>query len=163
MEYHVEILNRRLVVTWNGSDAMEQHTIRRFTSRALNFKILLFLPEMPISHRVTMCRRLLRTWETTFQTNSRAARSVLGMPMLRDLREGINLDDSILVPVLNYLGLDDVCRDIDLICIYRRRRVHGPTLTFVFGFSPDNLDHFLTHHRRHVDAICYGPNGDDSV
>ena len=156
-------MNRRLSVTWNGSDSMEQNTIRRFTSRSLNFKILLFLPSMPISHRVILCRRLLRTWDNLFGTNSNAARRILDLPILQGIRNGVNLSDTLLLPILEQLGLDDVCRDIDLICVHRRQRLHGPTLTFVFCFSPDSLDHFLTHHRRHIDTICYGPNGDNSL
>ena len=166
MEYHVGISRRRLFVEWSGSEAMYQHNIRRYTSRLLKISVQLFLPGMPISHRVTLCRRLRRVWDGLFPSVAAMNRKLLSVITALSIPVGVTVHDDLLVPFLEQIGLDNVCADLDLLGLYYRpspavSRVHRVSL--VFGFSPDNVDHFLTNRRVSHDSICYGPNGDDSL
>ena len=166
MEYYVGVERRRLVVEWSGSEVMNQHYIRRFSSRLLKISVLLYLPVIPINHRITMCRRMRRVWDRLFPSVARMNRLMVSVVMDLSIPAGITVADDLLLSFLERTGLDDVCRDVDLLGIYYQpsqlaSRVNRMSL--VFGFSPDDLDHYLTNRRVSHEFICYGPNGDDTI
>ena len=166
MEYHVGVSHRRLYVEWSGSEIMNRHNIRRFTSRLLKVSVQLFLPEMPMSHRVTLCRRLRRVWDRLFPSVAAMNRRLLSVVNNLSMPVGIIVDDDLLVPFLEQIGMDDVCTDLDLLGLYYRpspvvSRVNR--LCLVFGFSPDDVAHFLDSRRVSHGSICYGPNGNESL
>ena len=166
MEYHVGISRRRLFVEWSGSEVMNRHNIRRYSSRLLKVSVQLFLPDMPMNHRVTLCRRLRRVWDRLFPSTAVMNRQLMSAVSALSMPVGVTVSDDLLVPFLEQIGMDDVCTDLDLLGLYYRpspvvSRVHR--LCLVFGFSPDNIAHFLDSRRISHGSICYGPNGDESL
>ena len=166
MEYYVGISHRRLYVEWSGAEKMNQHSIRRYSSRMLKLSIQLFLPDMPISHRVTMCRRLRRVWDQLFPSTAVMNRQLMSAVTALSVPVGVTVDDGLLVPFLEQIGMDNVCADLDLLGVYYRpspavSRVHR--LSLIFGFSPDDVAHYLDSRRVSHGSICYGPNGDNSL
>ena len=103
MEYHVGISNRRLFVEWSGAEVMYQHNIRRFSSRLLKLSVHLFLPEMPMNHRVTLCRRLRRAWDRLFPAVAAMNRRLLSVMTSLSMPTGVTVDDDLLVSFLEMI------------------------------------------------------------
>ena len=161
----MSIVRRRLRVDWTDTEETYQHVIRRHITRLLRLRVLLFLPEMPVNHRLCLCRRLRRRWDCVFPSTSRMIRQFSSLLTELSIEPGITVSDDLLLELLNRTGLDDVCRDLDLIGIhYRPARLSvSPNLQLIFTFSPDCVDHYLSTRMINRDTLCYGPNGDQDL
>lgn len=164
MEYYVALDGRRLVVDWNGTDfGMHRNTVYQRNSRPLHTKMYLYLPKIPVSHTVCLVRRLRRKILECVGQGSTSMRSLNTRIRNVGLSDGLHIRDDALLPLLEQLGFDDVATDLDLIGYYQRRIRGQLKSIFIFGFSPDNLEHFLGHSMVRGELMNYGRNGDLSL
>ena len=155
---------RRLIVDWNGTEfTLNRSVIYHQNSRPLHIKMYLYLPKMPVSHTLCLSRRLKRKIMDCVGSGGGAMRSLNSRIRSVGLTDGLHIRDDALVPLLEQLGLDDVAADLDLVGYYQRRVRTQLKSVFVFGFSPDNLDHYLSSSMVRGELLNYGPNGDLSL
>ena len=164
MEYYVEMSGRRLIVDWNGTEfGLNRGNIFHRNSRPLHVKMYLYLPKMPVNHTLCLNRRLKKKIEGCIGVGSAVMRNLNARIRAVGLTDGLHIRDDALVPLLEQLGLDDVAPDLDLIGYYQRRVRSQLKSVFIFGFSPDNLDHYLANSMVRGGLLNYGPNGDLSL
>ena len=152
--------SRRLEVIWNGTDNLVRLTFGRYNSRAVQYKAYLYIPKMPTNHSICMRRRMIRSWTRACGVGAQAARNLVRMIQDLHLSNGLHISDEVLVPVLEKLGLDDVGADLDLIGYYQSGTRGRRRLILLFGFNPDDLNHYLAHSVVRHDILNYGRNGD---
>ena len=164
MEYYVEMSGRRLVVDWNGTEfGLHRGIVYHRNSRPLHVKMYLYLPKMPVNHTVCLNRRLKRKINDCIGQGAGAMRSLNSRIRAVGLTDGLHIRDEALVPLVEQLGLDDVAVDLDIIGYYQRRVRGQLKSVFIFGFSPDNLVHYLENSMVRGELLNYGPNGDLSL
>ena len=164
MEYYIEMAGRRLVVDWNGTDFdMQRNVVFHRNSRPIHVKMYLYLPKMPVSHALCLNRRLKRRITTCIGLGNTAMRSFNTRVRNVGLVDGLHVRDDALLPLLEQLGFDDVATDLDLIGYYQKRVRGQLKSVFVFGFSPDDLDHYLKNSMVRGEMMNYGRNGDTSL
>ena len=164
MEYYVAMNGRRLVVEWNGTDfGMHRSIVYHQNSRPIHVKMYLYLPKMPVSHVVCLVRRLKRKVLGCIGQGSTAMRSLNTRIRNVGLGDGLHIRDDALLPLMEQLGLDDIVADLDLVGYYQRRVRSQLKSVFIFGFNPDNLEHYLNHSMVRGEMLNYGRNGDLSL
>ena len=164
MEYFLAMQGRRLVVEWNGTDfGMHRSNVFHRNSRPLHVKMYLYLPKMPISHTLCLVRRLKRKINACVGQGNTAMRSLNTRIRNVGLTDGLHVRDEALLPLMEQLGLDDIVTDVDLIGYYQRRVRSQLKSVFVFGFNPDDLEHYLAHSMIRGGLLNYGRNGDLSL
>ena len=164
MEYFVGLENRKLEVEWNGTSAdLCRHTFKRYSSRILSYKCYLYLPKMPTNHIICLRRRVERPWAEHVGSDANSARKIISVLNQLKLKNGLYIQDDVLVPILEKLSLDDVAADLDLIGFYQSGTVRRRKLLFVFGFSPDDPADFLEKSVTRGNLLNYGKNGDLSL
>ena len=119
--------------------------------------------QMPVSHVLCLVRRLKRKILECIGQGSNAMRSLSARVRNVGLSDGLHVRDDALLPLLEQLGLDDVATDLDLIGYYQKRVRGQLKSVFVFGFSPDDLDHYLKNSMVRGEMMNYGRNGDVSL
>ena len=72
-------------------------------------------------------------------------------------------EDDKLIRILEFLELDDVAPDIDLLAVKKWKSESRENSIWAFCFAPDDTDHFLNNVRINNDLLCYGRNGDESL
>lgn len=164
MEYFIGLSGRRLSVEWNGTEfGMHRGTVFHRNSRPLHVKMYLYLPKMPVSHTLCLNRRLKKKIEECVGQGPTAMRSLNTRIRSVGLTNGLHVRDDSLVPLLEQLGFDDVVDDLDLIGYYQSRVRNQLKSVFLFGFSPDNLSHYLDNSVIRGGLLNYGRNGDLSL
>ena len=163
MEYNVRISDRRLVVDWSCSEFMRYRTVHRYQCRALDYKIMLFMPVMMPLHHAVLLRRF-RRFLNDVGMNSIFARRLLEFCTNRRLLSGIYISDELLLPLMECTAIDDVCADIDLIGFHLSRPREGTKrINLLFAFCPDSFEHFLANRIEHNGVLCYGRNGNSDL
>ena len=164
MEYFVGMVGRRLVVDWNGTDFdMQRSIVYHRNSRPLHVKMYLYLPKMPVNHVLCLVRRLKRKIGSCIGLEATAMRNLGARIRNVGLTDGLHVRDDALLPLMEQLGLDDVASDLDLVGYYQKRVRGQLKSVFVFGFSPDDLDHYLKNSMVRGELMNYGRNGDISL
>ena len=164
MEYYVGMEGRKLEVEWNGTSSdLFRLTFQRYSSRLLHYKCYLYLPKMPTNHVICMKRRIARVWSSKVGSDSNSARRIVSVLNQLKLRNGLYIQDDVLLPVLEGLSLDDVAPDLDLIGFYQSGNPRQRKLLFVFGFSPDDEADYLEKAVTRGGQMNYGRNGDISI
>ena len=155
---------RKLEVEWNGTSSdLFRLTFQRYSSRLLHYKCYLYLPKMPTNHVICMKRRIARAWSSKVGSDSNSARRIVSVLNQLKLRNGLYIQDDVLLPVLEGLSLDDVAPDLDLIGFYQSGNPRQRKLLFVFGFSPDDEADYLEKAVTRGGQMNYGRNGDISI
>ena len=164
MEYYVGLENRKLEVEWNGTAAdLCRYTFKRYSSRIVHFKCYLYLPKMPVSHTICLKRRVEKAWDMNVGSDANSARRIVSILNQLKLRNGLYIQDDVLLPVLEKLSLDNVAADLDLIGFYQSGNARCRKLLFVFGFDPDDPADFLEKSVNRGSQLNYGRNGDLSL
>ena len=164
MEYYIEMTDRRLVVDWNGTDFdLQRSVVFHKNSRPIHVKMYLYLPKMPVNHTLCMVRRLKRKINVCVGSGGNAMRNLRARIRNIGLTDGLHIRDDALLPLLEQLGFDDVASDLDLIGYYQKRVRGQLKSVFVFGFSPDDLEHYLNNSMVRGEMMNYGRNGDTSL
>ena len=155
---------RRLVVDWNGTEfGLNRGIIFHRNSRPLHIKMYLYLPKMPVSHTLCPNRRLKRKINDCIGSGNGAMRSLNSRIRSVGLTDGLHIRDDALIPLMEQLGLDDVAVDLDMVGYYQRQVRGQLKCVFIFGFCPDNLNHYLEQSMIRGELLNYGPNGDLSL
>ena len=164
MEYYVGLEGRRLDVEWNGTnDGLYRITFARYSSRALSYKCYLYLPKMPTNHSICLRRRIVKSWSDHVGSTQNSARRIISLLDRLNYRNGLHVQDDILLPLVEGLTLDDVAVDLDIIGFYQSGTRRQRKIVFIFGFSPDNISHYLEQSVTRGGLMCYGRNGDLSL
>ena len=162
MEYYVGLEGRKLEVEWNGAD-LNRLTFIRYSSRAIHYKCYLYLPRMPTNHTICMKKRLERAWKSRVGSDANSKRRIITALNQLKLKNGLHIQDDILLPLLEKLNLNDVAPDLNIIGFYQSGCKRQRKLLFVFGFYPDNESHYLEKAVIRGDLVNYGRNGDLSL
>lgn len=164
MEYYVGLEGRKLEVEWNGTSCdLNRLTFQRYSSRSLHYKCYLYLPKMPTNHSICLRRRINRAWASRVGTDANSARRILSCLNLLKLKNGLYIQDDVLLPLLEKLSMDDVAADLDLIGFYQSGNPRKRKLLFVFGFHPDDGADYLEKAVTRGGLMNYGRNGDLSL
>lgn len=162
MEYYVGLEGRKLEVEWNGAN-LNRLTFIRYSSRAIHYKCYLYLPKMPNNHTICMKKRLERAWRSRVGSDANSQRRITSALNQLKLKNGLHIQDAILLPLLEKLNLINVASDLDIIGFYQSSSARQRKLLFVFGFHPDNESDYLEKAVIRGDLVNYGRNGDLSL
>ena len=161
MEFGINNKKKTIDVVWNGPDEqLCKKLVISSLSQTRSLKIYLFCPKMPTNHTLCLVNRLRRVWnETVGRSSMKAYESLERVNMGNQLLT----EDDKLIQILEFLALDDVAPDIDLLAVKKWESEHRENTIWAFCFAPDDTDHFLNNVRINNDILCYGRNGDDSL
>ena len=161
MEFRLSEHRHRVVIEWNGPvEPLGRKLISSHVSRLVNLKVYFYYPRMPTNHTICLFSRMKKIWLDKVGQDYLAARKILDAAEKMPNENKLFYDDETLISFLEDLSLDDVGADLDLIGV--RKRVKG-LRTYVecyFGFSPDDVEHFISNMIIRNDTLCYGRNGD---
>lgn len=160
MEYTVGLnISRQLEVKWNGSaENLKRATFARYGSRSIKYKNYLYMPKMPINHTVCMKRRIEKAWQDAIGDKVSASRSILSVINGMKLKNGLYTAKDVLLPIMEAFGLN--AADIEPIGYYQTGSKDRRKLIFLFGFNPEDWEHYLKHVVSRGESIIYGRNGD---
>ena len=164
MEYSYIETDSSVDVIWNGpSEEMCKKLVITGRTEEHHMKIFLFYPKMPTNHVSCLIKRFQLAWKTNVGIGKKGTIKAFEALKSVEKSDGIIFDNNDLIPILEYLELDDVAVDLDLIAIKLKQRQQGITSIWGFAFVPDLTDHFLKNVKINGDTICYGRNGDLSL
>ena len=169
MEFGISEAKFNLNITWNGPTEIlcrklvTSYTLKSTADTTHHLKLLMFYPRMPTNHVTCILERFRRSWFNKVGIAARGARKAMTALSTISEQDFCVSDDKILIKVMEEIGLDDVATDIDLIAIKKFTIGGKSTSIWAFGFSPDDLGHFLENVRVNGDMMCYGRNGDPDL
>ena len=169
MEFGINEAKYNLNITWNGPSEVlcrklvSAHILQTAAAGTHHLKLLMFYPMMPTNHVTCLLERFRRNWCSKVGDAARGARKAVAALSAFPEENVCISDDNTLVKIMEEIRLDDVATDIDLIAIKKFSDGDKTTSIWAFGFSPDNLEHFLENVRVNGDMMCYGRNGDTDL
>ena len=164
MEFGITETKTNLSIIWNGPlEELCRKMIISSISKIHHMRIYLFYPKMPANHVACLIDRLRKNWFDVVGRSTDGASKAKNTLNKLQLDQPLITDDSKLLTILEDLGLDDVASDLDLIAVKCWESNSRTNSIWAFGFSPDDVDHFLKNVKITTDQMCYGRNGDTSL
>ena len=164
MEFGFEETKNSINIVWNGPfENLCRKLIMTGHTREHQIKVYLSYPKMPTNHVICLINRFRKAWENSVgDGNEAVAKTLEALKIINNDTEVITSDDN-LIAILEFLGLDNVGADLDLIAIKKIEAKGKIRSVWGFAFSPDETDHFLNNVKINGDYLCYGRNGDESL
>ena len=163
MVYHVEMVDRRLNVGSSDFENLNRSTFYMIRTRRLQCRAYLYLPKMPERHMICMQRRMKQSWTKNVGVKAACIRRIMNAVRVLGLGNGLHVNNDVLHQFLLDISLENVATDIGLIGIYKAGNHQDSKLLLLFGFKPENMNHFIENSAVRRNMLIYDKNGDPAL